>query len=335
MFDKLLRELKNLDGMKISIPIETDENGFFDRECPDEDCIFLFKVHEDDWTNIFKDEAVFCPMCGNESTSDTFSTTEQENNAERQAGDFVERKIHKAMEDDARDFNRRQPKGGFISMSMNVKGHTPQKLIMPIPSMEIFEQKIQCKKCQSRYSVIGSAFFCPCCGHNSVEQTFTNTISKIEGAINNIPTIRTALNEINKDQSKDTCQTLIEKCLLDCVVAFQRYCDIMYSKHKSSKSKVPFNAFQKLDVGEKLWAEILNVGYKDWLTNIEYNRLNILFQRRHLLQHTEGIVDEKYLNKSSDKKYKVGQRIIVKETDVIELVKYIKTLSNEIRNRIK
>ncbi len=333
MFDKLLKELKNLDVMKISIPIETDENGFSDRECPDQDCMFLFKVNEEDWTNNFKDEAVFCPMCGYESTSDTFWTTEQVNNAENQAGEFLEGKIHKAMKDDAKDFNRKQPKGGFISMSMNVKGHSPQKLIMPIPSMDIFEQKIQCEKCQSRYSVIGSGFFCPCCGHNSVEQTFSNTINKIEGAINNISTIRTALNDISKDQAEDTCQTLIEKCLLDCVVAFQRYCDVMYSKNESSKPKVPFNAFQKLDVGNELWREILNEGYTDWLTEIEFKRLNILFQRRHLLQHTEGIVDEKYITKSNDTKYKVGQRIIVKEADAIELVNYIKTLTNKIRNR--
>lgn len=333
MFEKILRELKKMNRMKISIPIKTDENGFFDRECPDEECMFLFKVHEDDWTNIFKDEAVFCPMCGNESTSDNFWTTEQLKNAEKQARQIIEGKIHKALKDDARSFNRRQPKRGFISLSMNIKGHTPQKIIMPIPSREVFEQKIQCEKCQSRYSVIGSAFFCPCCGHNSVEQTFTNTISKIEDSIKNIPTIRKALNEISKDQSENTCQTLIEKCLLDCVVAFQRYCDVMYSKHKDSKSKVPFNAFQKLDVGGNLWAEIFNESYTDWLSEKEYTRLNILFQRRHLLQHIEGIVDEIYLAKSGDGKYKAGQRIIVKEKDAIELVNYIKVLTEKIRTK--
>jgi hypothetical protein len=109
----------------------------------------------------------------------------------------------------------------------------------------------------------------------------------------------------------------------------------MYSKHKYSKSRVPFNAFQNLDVGNKLWAEILDVDCTDWLNESEYSRLNILFQRRHLLQHTEGIVDEKYLLKSSDTKYKVGQRIVVKESDVLELLDYIKTLTNQIRNRIE
>lgn len=335
MFEKLLRELKQLDGMKVSIPIETDENGFIDKECPDEECMFVFKVNEVDWKNNFKDESVFCPMCGNESTSDTFWTTEQINNAHKQAGEYLKGKIHKAIKDDSKNFNRRQPKGGFISMSMNVKGHTPQKLIIPIPSQDIFEQKISCEKCESRYSVVGSAFFCPCCGHNSVEQTFNNTINKIESSIKNIPTIREALDEISKDQSENTCQTLIEKCLLDSVVAFQRYCDLKYSKHKNSKSKIPFNAFQKLDIGGKLWLELFNESYKDWLTENQFERLNILFQRRHLLQHTEGIVDEKYLEKSSDNKYKSGQRIIVKEKDAIELVDYIKTLTTEIKKRIE
>jgi len=335
MFEKLLSELKQLDKTKISIPIETDENGFSDRECPDEECMFVFKVHEEDWEKNFKDESVFCPMCGNESTSDTFWTTEQVNNAHKQATEFIEGKIHKAMMDDARSFNSRQPKGGFISMSMSVKGHNPQKLIMPIPSKEIFEQKIKCEKCESRYSVIGSAFFCACCGHNSVEQTFNNTINKIESAINNIPAIRKALNEISKNQAENTCQTLIEKCLLDSVVAFQRYCDIMYNKHKNAKLKIPFNAFQKLDVGGELWQELFNESYKNWLSDTEFKRLNILFQRRHLLQHTEGIVDEKYITKSSDNKYKAGQRIVVREKDAIELVDYIKNLTTQIRNKIE
>lgn len=332
MFEKLLRQLKEMNGMKVSIPIEKDKNGYFDRECPDKECMFIFKVNDDDWKNNFKDESVFCPMCGNESTSDQFWTTEQVNNAKKQATEYIKGEIHKAMKDDARNFNNHQSKEGFITMSMNVSGHTPQKLIMPIPSQEIFEQKISCEKCESRYSVIGSAFFCPCCGHNSIEQTFNNTITKIESSINNIPTIRKALNEISKDESENTCQTLIEKCLLDSVVTFQRYCDNMYSKHTNSKTKIPFNAFQKLDVGGELWKEILDENYENWLTNTEFKRLNILFQRRHLLQHTEGIVDEKYIAKSCDNKYKTGQRIIVKEKDAIELVNYIKKITNKIRN---
>ena len=119
MFEKLLNELNKLNGMKVSIPIETDEEGFMDKECPDNECKFQFKVHEDDWKNIFQDEAVYCPMCGKESTSDNFWTTEQMQNAEKQIDQLVESKIHKAMKEDANAFNRSQPRGGFLTMSMS------------------------------------------------------------------------------------------------------------------------------------------------------------------------------------------------------------------------
>jgi uncharacterized Zn finger protein (UPF0148 family) len=335
MFEKLLSELGKLDGMKISIPIKPDEEGFIDKECPDEECKFQFKVHEKDWTNIFKDESVFCPMCGKESTSDNFWTAEQIRNAEGQASQLLESKIHKAMKEDANTFNRSQPKGGFLSMSMRVKGNVYEKIILPIPSKDIFEQKIKCEKCESRYSVIGSAFFCPACGHNSVEKTFSAAINKIESTINNIPTIRTALNSISKDQAEITCQTIIEKGLLDCVVAFQRFCDMMYKKHIEAKPKILFNSFQKLDVGGDLWYELFNESYVNWLSKSQYERLNMLFQRRHLLQHTDGIIDQKYLDKSGDDKYNIGQRVIVKERDVLELVGYIKLLSDKIRIKIE
>ena len=45
---------------------------------------------------------------------------------------------------------------------------------------------------------------------------------------------------------------------------------------------------------------------------MELNELNILYQKRHLLAHNEGMVDESYIKKSGDQFYKVGQKIVVK-----------------------
>jgi uncharacterized Zn finger protein (UPF0148 family) len=333
MFDKLINELNRLNNFQVSVPIDVDEDGYFDRECPDNECLFQFKVNDEDWKNIFKDEAVFCPMCGGQSTSNTFNTTEQVENATRQGMEYFEGRIDKAIVDGAKDFNRRQPKGGFISMSIKVTGTKPEKIILPIPAREAFERKISCEKCNSRYAVIGSAFFCPSCGHNSVEKTFDNSMETIESSIKSIDIIKDALSKISKDTAETTCRSLIEKGLLDCVVSFQRFCDIIYKKQPNAKSKVPFNAFQKIDVGEGLWKDLLQEGYSDWLTKHQFDRMNILFQRRHLLQHTEGIVDQMYTDKTSDPKYKLGQRIVINESDVPELVGYIKTLTTIIKQK--
>ena len=46
--------------------------------------------------------------------------------------------------------------------------------------------------------------------------------------------------------------------------------------------------------------------------------------KRHLLSHTDGIVDQKYIDRSFDKTDSVGQRIVVKEKDVLSLVNFSK-----------
>jgi len=333
MFDKLLNELKRLENFELTVPINVDEDGYFDRECPDKECLFQFKVYDDDWKNKFKEEAAFCPMCGRQSTSDRFNTTAQVENATKQGMEYFQGRIDKALVDDTSDFNRKQPKGGFISMSIKVTGAKPEKIILPIPAREKFERKLQCEKCNSRYAVIGSAFFCPCCGHNSIEKTFDNSMETIESSIKSIDTIKGALSKVSKDTAETTCRSLVEKGLLDCVVSFQRYCDVVYKRQPNAKSKVPFNAFQKIAIGDGLWKELLSESYSDWLTKKQFDRMNILFQRRHLLQHTEGIVDQMYIDNTSDPKYTPGQRIVVNENDALELVGYIKKIIATIKKK--
>lgn len=333
MFDKLIRELKRLDKATISIPIHADKDGYIDRECPSEECLFQFKVHEEDWKEKVRDEEVFCPMCRYTDTADSWFTSEQQDNAREQAAKYIKGLTGAALREGAKDFNRKQSRNSFIRLSASVKGPSAY-YILPIPSQEEMERKIESSACHTRYAVIGSAFFCPCCGHNSVEETFDNSVASIRSTIGHIPEVHKSLAIISKDEAINTCRSLIEKSLLDCVVSFQRFCEVVYRKHPNAKAKVPFNAFQKLDVGGELWSDIFGESYTDWLSGYEYQRLNILFQRRHLLQHTEGIVDDKYITKTNDCSYNVNQRIVIKEKDVLELVGYVSKLVNNIKSHL-
>jgi hypothetical protein len=69
MFEDFLKSLRQLDGMKMSVPVaaEADSDGFVDRQCPATECEFLFKVQENDWRDIVSDEAVWCPFLGSTS----------------------------------------------------------------------------------------------------------------------------------------------------------------------------------------------------------------------------------------------------------------------------
>ena len=333
MFELLIKELNDLERTKqISVPINADKDGYVDRQCPNDDCLFQFKVNQDDWANLFKDEKIYCPLCRHEAPSNSWFTTDQIEQAREQAIKHIHGRIDKALAQGARDFNSIQPRNSFIKMSVKVSGTKPMHYIVPVPSKEEMQLKIQCKVCNAKYAVIGSAFFCPCCGHNSAEETFDNSLKKIQDKIKHLNVIRQAVETISKDEAETTCRSIIETSLGECVVAFQRFCEVVFTTKALDKA-IKFNAFQNIEIGASYWQELSGETYEDWLNDNEMKNLNLLFQKRHLLAHTEGIIDQKYLDKTSDTNYKIGQRIVIKEKDVIELTTLTKKLVDTLRQK--
>ena len=326
--DELIKEIRKLGNIKVQLSIETDDDGYLDRECPSEDCLFQFKVLLEDWKALFRDEEVFCPMCGKAGLADTFHTTEQAKQMEEQALDYFGAKITHALDRGARAFNRRQPKDSFIKMSMQVKGNKWVKPLIPLKAQKEFQLKIKCEKCSANFSVIGSAFFCPCCGHSAAIRVFKDAMAKIEAKVSNLEVIRKAVAEVSEDEAAVTCRSLLESALSDGVVAFQRLCEELYSQHSQAQSKLPINVFQRLSDGSNLWKQLVGKSYDDFFSPAELERLQVLFQRRHLLAHREGIVDQKYIERSKDTGYEVGQRIVVKERDVLDMVRLIRKLTS-------
>lgn len=322
MFEDLFKELDTLKS--ISVPIGTDNKGYVDRQCPSEECKFLFKVSEEDWANIFQDEVVFCPLCRHEATSDQWFTIEQIEHSKDEALTVISGKISNALHSGAEKFNKRQPKNSFISMSLKVQGSKKRTYVLPTTSTKEMQLDIQCEECSSRFAVIGSAYFCPACGHNSVTRTYSDSLRKIKVKKENISIIRQNLVEtVGEDEAELVRRSLIETCISDGVVAFQRYCEGLYEKY----GKIPFNAFQNLEKGSKLWKTAIGYGYEKWLSSNELRELNILFQKRHLLAHQDGIVDIKYITKTGDTYYTEGQRIVISEQDIDKLLSYLTKLS--------
>lgn len=317
MFEDLIKTLGNLNGRSVSVNIEADEKGYLDKQCPAENCEFLFKVNDEDWKNIFTDEAVWCPMCRHEAPSKQWFTVAQVEHLNSEALTVVKGEINNALRSGAQKFNQRQPRNSFISMSMEVKGGVKRTYTLPAKAAEVMQLEIQCESCLSRFAVIGSAYFCPACGVNSVVRTFDDSLRKIRAKKDSEDVVRSALTEaLGRDEAELTCRSLRETCITDGVTAFQKYCEGLYEGY----SKPPFNAFQRIEEGSNLWKVALGDGYEKWLSSSELNELKIQYQKRHLLAHQEGIVDERYVKNSGDVSYKVGQRLVVATGDVEALL---------------
>lgn len=336
MFKNLLKvadEISNTSSLNFKI--DADARGYIDKECPDTRCLFRFKIKAEEGSPAQHTEDLTCPMCGHRAPVGSWYTRDQIQQAKELAIKKIQGMLNSAMHDDARQFNKYQPRNAFLKMSMHVSGGSAlANLDVPIAAAEAMELEVRCKECQTDFAVIGSAFFCPCCSHSSVDRVFDDALKKISAKKSCLNDIRAALEATaGKDQAAVLSRSLLESCLLDGVVAFQRFCEVSFRRLPGIKEP-SFNVFQRLSEGGDLWRATVGKGYSDWLVEEDLQALSVLFQRRHLLAHSDGIVDGKYVAKTGDSTYVAGQRITVTAVDVETLVKALEKLAAGIRSSL-
>jgi len=329
VLDDVIRKLKQLESSaQVPIQLELDDNGYLDRVCPSDECRTHFKVKFEDWRDIVRDEEVFCPFCRHDAKASEWNTPEQTEYIKNAATAYLQKQLGQAFQSDARRFNRSQSRNSFIKMSMSYK---PGQIPIPVPASatEIMTQQFQCEQCNCRYSSVGAAFFCPSCGHNSILDTFSNSVQTVKKTIAVIPAIRNALKEsTDENVAEDSIRHIYENGLVKIVSSFQRYAEACFHKLSNAGSfTVRRNLFQNIDESDAIWRDVTGTGYTDILDNTEYQSLSLYFQQRHVLAHLDGIVDQQYIDRSNDYRFDVGQKLIVSESSVIHLGTIIEKLA--------
>lgn len=310
--------------ISLSVPIELDDHGYWDRRCPSEECGFSFKIQYDDFKEKVPDEGARCPFCGHAAGAYDFNTKEQTEYLEQVAVAHVTGTLTKQLRDIAARFNRGQPRDHFLSLRMDVSA-PGSAVVLPPAAADAMTLRIACRSCGCRFAVIGAAYFCPACGHNSAPDTFAQSLTAARNGLAALPEIANAVPD--RDAAAQVRRAIIEANLGVLVMAFQRWAEAEYPRLPRSTTKVRRNAFQSLDEGSALWEAAGGTAYARILTPTEFAELRRLFQQRHLLAHREGIVDQDYLDRSGDTAYRVGQRLVVREAAVLRLAELLERLA--------
>jgi hypothetical protein len=324
MFEETTRVTTKLGETGLQVGIPTDADGYLDRECPASACEFEFKVHGDDWRNVVTDEHVHCPFCGHVADSGKWFTQEQLEILKQAARAQLSALIGGALRRDAANWNRKQPRNSLIRITMQVKDR-PEHVLVPPEAAAPMQLKITCSECACRYAVVGAAYFCPACGHNSADRMYSQSMRGIGQVIDALPGIRAAIAD--KDVAETTARQAVEAGLQNAVTSFQRYAETLYARFRAAP-KARRNAFQNITDGSGLWHSASHRHYADYLTTAEMSDMTRLFQQRHLLAHTGGIVDQDYIARSRDANYTVGQRIVVTEGAVRDLLAILLKLTD-------
>ncbi|MBN8604639.1 MAG: hypothetical protein J0M26_26795 [Planctomycetes bacterium] len=340
MFDDLIREIQNLEmiqpgGVRIEIDMPVDDKGYFDRVCPKEPCKCNFKVLFVDWCDKVPDECAYCPKCGGSAAPEEFNTQWQGDYIQEVANEYARSAVSEALGRAARKSRPTKISSGLFSISMSLKHiPSPVKVVLPPEADEVLRQDFVCSSCSCRYSTIGHGYFCPACGHNSAIRDFEHTLELTRKAIQAFPTIAESVRLIHdEDFAANLIEQIVEDQIENLITAMQRVTEALFKDLPNATTiKVDVNLFQRVDDASQKWSEAAGMSYADMLTVKELNFLNGMVHKRHKLGHCQGIVDQKYIEKTGDMTYLPGQRLRIHAQDVIDLTNVLERLVAGLKN---
>jgi len=290
--------------MEFSVKIEPDEDGYTGRECPE--CEKYFKIKFG--TGLPDATDCHCPYCNHISPQDEFWTKQQIEYAQSVALNKISGDLLKSL----KKMEMKPKRNQFISIGIEVKGRaTP----ITYYSEKELEEKVTCENCTLEYTIYGAFGYCPDCGiHNSKQIVDANFDLVIK------------ILDIASESEKEIKSKLVENALEDCVSAFDGYA----REHCSNKyNKI---SFQNIDVARNKVLTDHSVDISTGLNQDQWSSVIEQFQKRHLLAHKMGIIDEEYINKTGGSPSLIGRKVSISEGDVRELINNLKVVAGNLFN---
>lgn len=287
-----MSNLRNL-GTRFSVSITPDDDGYLGRECPVPECKGYFKITPG--TGVQDRSTCRCPYCGQESGSQQFFTAAQR----EYARSVVMRKVTDAVHKDLKTLEfEHKPVGPFgIGISMKVKTSQPAPIRYYRESK--LETEVVCDKCSLRYAIYGVFGWCPDCGsHNSLQILGKN----LELVKKEIALSTTVEGELGAH--------LLGDALENAVSAFDGFGREVCAKASTTIS------FQNLGSARRKVKEAYAFDFADPVTPKDWDFVSTVFQKRHLLAHNMGVVDEEYLRKTNDPSAVVGRKVQISQEEL-------------------
>ena len=288
--------------MNIALPV--DEDGYTGRECPNPDCEGYFKVTFG--TGLAGASECCCPYCGRRGEQNEFFTKAQVEFIQSTMLNGITAELIAQLKKSEFDYRAQGPFG--IGFSLKVEGTLP-----PIAHYreERLETEVICSNCTLRYAIYGVFAFCPDCGiHNSLQILEKN----IELAEKEAALASTVEGEL--------AVRLIEDALENEVSSFDGFgretCRVNASI-ATTPAKVGNLSFQSLRNAQDKVQRYFSYDLASPATSEEWTFACRCFQKRHLLAHKLGVVDDDYVKSANDPDAVVGHRISIASDEVTRL----------------
>jgi hypothetical protein len=299
--------------------LSADTEGYVGRQCTHKACGKYFKVKPG--TGLSNQPKAFCPYCGRDDVPSDFMTDEQKEYVLSLVGDQVMEEAYRRLKRHEVDI---KPSGSFgIGMSLKIS-RSPERIHYYAEKQ--VETNLQCAQCRLEYSIYGVFAFCPDCrSHNSIQilQKNFEVILKLLG--------------LAETAEPDVAEQLVSDSVENAVSSFDGFgrevCRVAADRSLDPKAAADIS-FQNIDGAKKRVLELFHLDLSSAVTSDEWNRIVICFQKRHLIAHKMGVIDEKYVKLSGDAQAVVGRKVHLIKSEAEELPALLLKLGQSLAGKL-
>lgn len=300
------------DRMQLSLPAPKSPSGKIYQYSPNPDATpRLFLIGEAPEDRIITEEhrlrirrepgpgQTVCPYSGHIAEDEAFTHADDIQAVKKHVLWMAENDVSSFLEDWAKDFNRKQPHGGFITMKMEHKSRRRPK---PLAIREDLLRSLECNACSRAYGVYALALFCPDCGSPNVSLHFHREIELVQEQI-------ALADDLDAHGRGEIAYRIMGNAHEDVLTAFEATLKTVHAHivrthlpaqlEKLTGKKAVGNAFQNVERGREVFARI-GLDPFDTLDADELDHIRLNIQKRHVLGHNLGMADEHYARFAED-----------------------------------
>ncbi|HTF61796.1 MAG TPA: hypothetical protein VK638_03690 [Edaphobacter sp.] len=296
--------------------MQSDEQGMWGRNCPY--CQKYFRTK-----HIMG--ATYCPYCSQAAPDLGFISKEQRNYLTAFYDAF------------ARAFLNKE------STSLAIEAITDN-----LPAWHYSEEKqqrhfiCQIDGCDTETDILGEYGFCPRCGHTNARTLFCDWMDR---ELARIDTVKEAIGDRQEREAVWEKMTINAVSRLEALGRHLRRKLLSYPLTRPRRRQIERLSFQQpvaADESLKMW---FGIGLIEWIGNharpprklqdAEIFFIKKMVQRRHILIHNGGIVDQDYLDLSGDDTVRLDERISIRSREAKRFLQNVREMGLNLLDNIE
>ncbi|MDD4353584.1 MAG: hypothetical protein PHN56_03945 [Candidatus Nanoarchaeia archaeon] len=299
-------------NQRISVSINSDENGFIGRECPK--CKEYFKIKFGTGLPIHQ---YTCPYCNYTGDNDEFFTEAQIEYGKSVA---IKKVVGPILDSFHRSFKKLETstKGGFIQIKVRTSGNVFK---IKYYQEKILETNVICDSCGLNFSIYGVFSNCPDCGRLNAKFIFEKSMEVLKNKL-----------KLSEDSTLESSlkNDLLKDSLIGAISSFDSFGKSLRDKHNTKflyDTKNLFQNFLKLNESLKIY---FGKNIKDYLSQQDSDFLFKMFQVRHIYEHTAGVIDNDFIKKLPQFNLQKGRKYILDKKEILLFLEKLLSLAQKI-----